>query len=116
MVIAINNRIELYQFNLRLGDNIDLIIKDTKTAGTFLQIIKTFQNQIIVGDIMKGIIIFDLKEHRNNNVVLMEGPCSPHSNIWVNDILVLAENRYLVVDKEKNIIVFERELLPTNEI
>ena len=59
---------------------------------------------------MKGIIIFDLKEQRNNNVVLMEGPCSPHSNIWVNDILVLAENRYLVVDKEKNIIVFEREL------
>lgn len=36
MVIAINNRIELYQFNLRLGDNIDLIIKETKIAGTFL--------------------------------------------------------------------------------
>lgn len=65
---------------------------------------------------MKGIIIFDLKELKNNNVILMEGPSSPQSNIWVNDILVLAENRYLVVDKEKNIIVFERELLPSNEI
>jgi hypothetical protein len=66
---------------------------------------------------MKGIIIFDLKEIKNNNsVILLEGPTSPQSNIWVNDILVLAENRYLVVDKEKNIIVFERELLPTNEI
>ena len=65
---------------------------------------------------MKGIIIFDLKELKNNNVILMEGPSSPQSNIWVNDILILAENRYLVVDKEKNIIVFERELLPSNEI
>jgi len=49
---------------------------------------------------MKGVMIFDVKEHRNNKVVLMEGPSSPHSNIWVNDILILSENRILVVDKE----------------
>jgi len=65
---------------------------------------------------MKGIIVFDLKEHRNNKVLLVEGPSSPHSNIWVNDILILAENRYLVVDKEKNVLVFERNMNPINEI
>jgi hypothetical protein len=79
-------------------------------------VVRTIKNQIIVGDIMKGIIVFDLKEHRNNKVLLVEGPSSPHSNIWVNDILILAENRYLVVDKEKNVLVFERNMNPINEI
>ena len=100
IVLAINNRIDLYQFNLKLGDKFEFIICDSKIAGTFLQVVKTINNQIIVGDIMKGVMIFDVKEHRNNKVVLMEGPSSPHSNIWVNDILVLSENRILVVDKE----------------
>lgn len=106
IVFAINNRIDLYQFNLKLGDNFDFIFCDSKVAGTFLQIVKTIKNQIVVGDIMKGIIVFDLKEHRSNKVVLMEGPSSPHSNIWVNDILILSENKYLVVDKEMNILIF----------
>ena len=65
---------------------------------------------------MKGVIVFDVKEHRSNKVLLIEGPSSPHSNIWVNDILILAENRYLVVDKEKNILIFERIMNPVNEI
>jgi hypothetical protein len=85
---------------LKLGDKFEFIICDSKIAGTFLQVVKTINNQIIVGDIMKGVMIFDVKEHRNNKVVLMEGPSSPHSNIWVNDILILSDNRILVVDKE----------------
>lgn len=80
-------------------------------------VVKTVDNQIIAGDTIKGITVFDVKEHpRNNSVELMEGPSSPHSNIWVNDILILSPSRYLVVDKEKNIIIFERHLKPTNEI
>lgn len=37
-------------------------------------------------------------------------------NTWVNDILVLANNRYLVVDHQRNIFVFKRDLVPTNEM
>ena len=66
---------------------------------------------------MKGLTVFDVKEHpRNNQVELIEGPSSPHSNIWINDVLILSQSRYLVVDKEKNIIIFERHMKPTNEL
>ena len=116
MVLAINNRIDLYQFNLRYGDTFDLIQQDSRIAGTYIQTIKTIEKQIVVGDLMKGIIILDVKEQRNNKVSLSEGPSSTHSNVWVNDVLIMAKNRYLVVDKERNILIFERKMLPTNEI
>lgn len=117
LVVAVNNRVDLYQFNLRLGEQFDIFLHSSKPAGSFLQVLRTVDNQIIAGDIMKGLTVFDVKEHpRNNQVELIEGPSSPHSNIWINDVLILSQSRYLVVDKEKNIIIFERHMKPTNEL
>lgn len=67
---------------------------------------------------MKGLIVFDVKEqamlaHSRGTAAratLSEGPSSPHCNVWVNDVLILAANRYLVVDKERNILIFERQM------
>ena len=61
LAIGINNRVIIYSLNLRLGNIFDLIAHDSKVSGTFIQCIKTIDKQIIVGDIMKGVIIFDLK-------------------------------------------------------
>lgn len=49
------------------------------------------ENQVIVGDIMKGVIIFDVKEKKGTQgkVQLVEGPSSSLANIWVNEIVVL---------------------------
>ena len=64
---------------------------------------------------MKGLTVFDVREIRNK-VELWEGPSSPQSNIWVNDIVILSPSRYLVCDKERNLIVFERKLKPVTEL
>ena len=61
---------------------------------------------------MKGLTVFDVREIRNQ-VELWEGPSSPQSNIWVNDIVILSPSRYLVCDKERNLIVFERKSSPS---
>jgi len=37
-------------------------------------------------------------------------------NVWVNEILILAKDKYLVLDKDKNIFIFQRDMKPTNEI
>lgn len=37
-------------------------------------------------------------------------------NIWVNEILILSKNRYVVLDKERNIFILERDIKPTDEI
>ena len=66
---------------------------------------------------IKGLTIFDVKEHpRTGQAELVEGPSSPQSNIWINNMLVLSNSRFLVIDKEMNLLVFERNLKPTNEL
>lgn len=37
-------------------------------------------------------------------------------NIWVNEILILTKTKYMVLDKDKNIFIMERNMRPTNEI
>jgi hypothetical protein len=37
-------------------------------------------------------------------------------NIWVNEILILTKTKYMVLDKDKNIFIMERNMKPTNEI
>ena len=67
---------------------------------------------------MKGVIVFDVKEKKGTQgkVQLVEGPSSSLANIWVNEVVILDKEHFLVLDKEKNIFVFERNFLPTNEI
>ena len=77
---------------------------------------KTVENQIVVGDMMKGIMVFDVKEGRQNKVALCEGPSSCQINVWVNEILILSRDKYLVLDRDKNIFIFQRNMKPTNEI
>lgn len=89
---------------------------DSKVSGAYVQTIKTIGDQVIVGDILKGIMVFDLKEGRQAKFTLAEGPSSGQVNTWVNDILVLSPSKYLVVDNHRNIFVFHRNLEPTNEI
>ena len=110
-----NNRIDLCKLRLRIGEKFEVAVVDSKPAGSFIQVMKSAGNQVITGDVIKGITIFDVRE-RNNNAELIEGPSSPHSNLYINDILVLSPNRYCVVDKDGNVIVFERALKPTNEL
>lgn len=71
---------------------------------------------MVVGDIVKGLMVFDLVEGRNSKFSLSEGPSSGQVNSWVNDILILASDKYLVVDHSRNIFIFKRNLKPTNEI
>lgn len=75
-MLGVNNRLDLMQFNLRPGDFFDLSLLDSKPAGSLLNVIKTVDNQVLAGDIMKGLTIFDVKEIRNQ-VELWEGPSSP---------------------------------------
>jgi hypothetical protein len=77
---------------------------------------RTVGSQVIVGDILKGIIVFDVVEGRQGKVTLQEGPSSGQVNTWVNDILVLSPNKYMVMDHMRNIFVFERNLEPVNEV
>ena len=65
---------------------------------------------------MKGVMVFDIKEGRQGKVNLIEGPSSSMINIWVNEILILSKSKYMIMDKEKNIFILERNLKPTNEI
>lgn len=115
LVLAVNNRLDLLQFNLRLGENFDLSLLDSKAAGSLLNVVKTVGHQVLAGDIMKGLTVFDVREIRNQ-VELWEGPSSPQSNIWVNDIVILSPSKYLVCDKERNLIIFERKLKPVTEL
>ena len=71
-----NNRVILHTFNMRHGNHFDLSEQDSKVSGTFAQCMKVIENQIVVGDIMKGIMVFDVKEGRQNKVALCEGPSS----------------------------------------
>lgn len=76
LTLAVSNRVVLYSFNMRHGHQFDLIEHDSKVSGTFAQSMKTIENQIVVGDMMKGIMVFDVKEGRQNKVALCEGPSS----------------------------------------
>jgi hypothetical protein len=116
LVLGINNRVILYSLNLKHGNSFDIIAHDSKVSGTFAQCMKTIDFQIVVGDIMKGLMVFDVKEGRQGKVTLVEGPSSCQMNIWVNEILILSKSKYMVMDKEKNIFILERNLKPTNEI
>ena len=116
LALGLNNRVILYTLNMKHGNSFDLIEHDSKVSGTFVQCMQAADNQIIVGDIMKGVMIFDIKEGRQGKVTLAEGPSSSQMNIWVNEILVLTKTRYMVLDKEKNIFILERNSKPTNEI
>ena len=44
LVLAVNNRLDLLQFNLRLGENFDLSLLDSKAAGSLLNVVKTVDN------------------------------------------------------------------------
>jgi len=57
--------------------------------------------QIIIGDIMQGISVLDVKEINSGNqmkVSLLEGPSSPYCTLWVTDLIILTPTRYLVTD------------------
>ena len=81
-----------------------------------MQCIKTIGDQIIVGDVLKGLLVLDLKEGRQSKFTLVEGPSSGQVNTWVNDILILSKTKYMVMDHSRNIFVFERNLAPINEV
>ena len=116
LALGINNRVILYSLNLKHGNSFDIISHDSKVSGTFAQCMKTIDSQIVVGDIMKGVMVFDVKEGRQGKIQLVEGPSSCQMNIWVNEILILSKNKYMVMDKEKNIFILGRNLKPTNEV
>lgn len=64
---------------------------------------------------MKAIMLYDFKEGRAvSNKMLSE---SAHSNesIWTNCVLPLSLQHFMLFDKEKNMFIFERILLPTND-
>ena len=64
--------------------------------------------QIIIGDIMQGVSVLDVKEINSGNqtkVSLLEGPSSPYCTLWVTDLIILTPTRYLVTDQEGNIIM-----------
>ena len=116
LALGLNNRVILYTLNLRHGNHFDLIEHDSKVSGTFVQCMQAVDSQIVVGDIMKGVMVFDVKEGRQSKVTLAEGPSSSQMNIWVNEILVLTKTKYMVLDREKNIFILQRNMKPTNEI
>lgn len=100
---------------MRQGPTFTLELLQTKTAGAFIQEIKVIQNTIIVGDIMKAIMLYDFKEGRvQSSKMISESAHTSHS-IWTNSILTLSLSQYMVFDKEKNLFMFERSLLPTND-
>ena len=76
LCLGINNRVILYSLNLKHGNSFDIIAHDSKVSGTFAQCMKTIDFQIVVGDIMKGLMVFDVKEGRQGKVTLVEGPSS----------------------------------------
>jgi hypothetical protein len=64
LALAMNNKVVLHTFNMRHGYHFDLSEQDSKVSGTFAQCMKVIDNQIVVGDIMKGVMVFDVKEGR----------------------------------------------------
>jgi hypothetical protein len=46
--------------------------------------------------------------------MLQEGAHISHS-IWTNCVVPINQNQYMLFDKERNVFVFEREALPTND-
>ena len=110
LVLGQNNRVSLFNFALCYGPDIQLTKLDSKVSGAYVQCIKTIGDQIVVGDILKGVIIFDLKEGRQQKFTLQDGPSSGQVNTWVNDILILSKNKYMIMDHMRNIFVFERNM------
>mmetsp|Transcript_19263 Transcript_19263/g.32822 ORF Transcript_19263/g.32822 Transcript_19263/m.32822 type:complete len:332 (-) Transcript_19263:419-1414(-) len=116
LLMGANNQVLLYSLNLKHGGQFDLRFHDSKICGQFVQVLKVVEDQVIVGDIMNGVMMVDIKEKRHDQVSLTEGPCSSQINIWVNEVIVMSRARILVVDKQSNIFIMERCLEPKNEI
>jgi len=93
----------------KLARSCKLTLLQTITSGTLIKKIRVTGNTIVVGDIMRSITIFDFKETRQK---ITEGATS-HDSIWTNCVLPLNNQQFIVFDKEKNIFMFERVLLPT---
>jgi len=60
----------------------------------------------------RGVMTFELKEARQNKLKLVES-ASTHISMWVNCIVPISASRFLVFDQERNIFIFEKNLLPT---
>lgn len=74
---------------------------------------QAINNTVVIGDLLRAVYTLDFKEHRQSKM-LNESAHSNHS-IWVNSILSLSESHTMVFDKEANVFVFYKNLLPTND-
>lgn len=75
LTIGQNNKVSLYSFQVCTTD-VSLVRLDTKVCGCYVQCIQTSKDQIIVGDVLKGVVVLDLKESRHSKFTMVEGPSS----------------------------------------
>eukprot|EP00347_Sterkiella_histriomuscorum_P011081 403373826 len=112
LVLGVNNDLQLFSMQIK-PQEIKLQLLQTLQVGTAIQQIFAVNNTVVVGDIMRALYTFDFKEQKQNKL-LNESAHTNHS-IWVNTMLPLSESNTMVFDKECNMFVFNKNLLPTND-
>jgi len=111
LVLGLNNSVSLSTFSLLANSEVEIQAKQSKPCGSFVIQACVQGSQVIVGDVMKGVKIFDVVM-QNQQYILAEGPSSKSMSIWVNTIVPLAQNKFMVSDKERNMFIFERHMKP----
>ena len=77
------------------------------------QLHKTHVCTVVVGDMAgRGVMTFELREAKTNKVKIIES-ASTHISMWVNSIVPMSPNRFMVFDQDGNLYIFEKTLLPT---
>ncbi|CDW78610.1 dna damage-binding protein 1 [Stylonychia lemnae] len=112
LLLGVNLEVHLYSVTQR-GQEIRLALLQQIAVGTCIQEIKVVNNTVVVGDIMRAIYTFDFKEQKQNKM-LCESAHSNHS-IWTNCVITLSNSHFMVFDKEANVFVIQKILLPVND-
>lgn len=73
LIVGVNQEVRVYQVAVLPGPNFSLTLVDKKVKGTFVTDIKIVGNTVFVGDILRSVTVFELKEfNRGHGLQLLQ--------------------------------------------
>lgn len=115
LVLGINNSLKLYTFIAKSSGDFKVEFMQSKEYGTLINDIKVVQNTIAIGDLQKAIMIYEFKESRSQNNKCLTESAHANETMWVNKILALNPYQFMAFDIDRNVFIYERAQLPTND-
>ena len=62
MVVGVNYEVQFFKFEAQPGPHFKLTFISSAVRNTFIQDIKTVGNTVFVGDLMRAVSVYELKE------------------------------------------------------